>query len=72
MGFSPLKGMPRLVSSREEFERLLPMAKEVRVVRRGGKVKVKARLSRLLYTYVTNEEEANEILKGVKAPIKEF
>lgn len=64
--------MPRIVFSKEEFERLLPMAKEVKVVRRGGRVKVKARLSRMLYTYITSEEEANDILKEVKVPVKEF
>lgn len=64
--------MPKQVSRIDEFKQLLGEASECRVVRRGDRVKVKLRTPRLLYTYVTSEKEAEELLKDVKIPIKEF
>lgn len=64
--------MPAEIKSREEFMKLLPLAKECRVVRRKNYVKLKLRLSRRLYTYKTNKEEADELLKSVKCRIVEF
>ncbi len=64
--------MPRQVFDAKTFKELLEKAIEVRVVRRKDYVKIKARLKRMLYTYVTDEAEAEKLLKTVKAPIKEF
>ena len=58
--------MPREVFSRDEFLKLAEGAIEIRVVKRGERVKLKARRKRYLYTYVTDEEEANEILEILK------
>jgi hypothetical protein len=67
--------MPRQVFSGEELLAIADRAQECRVVRRGERVKVKLRTRRLLYTYVTNEEEAEELLSRIKErkiPIVEF
>jgi hypothetical protein len=64
--------MPRQIFDAKSFRKLLEKAEEVRVVKREGYVKVKARLKRQLYTYVTDQNEAEKLLKIVKAPIKEF
>ena len=64
--------MPRQVFDAKTFRKLLEKAVEVRVVKREGYVKVKARLKRQLYTYVTDESELEKLLKATKAPIKEF
>ena len=64
--------MPTEVKSKDEFLRLLPNARECRVVRRKGYVKLKLRLSRTLYTYKTDNQEAEELLKQVKCPIVEL
>ncbi|MEM1524511.1 MAG: hypothetical protein QW372_06690 [Nitrososphaerales archaeon] len=64
--------MPRQIYSSEEFIKLLEKAIECRVVRREGKVKLKLRTPKLLYTYVTSPEKAEELLKNVKVEIKEF
>ena len=67
--------MPREVFSPEEILELAKGAKEVRIVRRGDKVKIKARRSRYLYTYVASPEEAEDIIKKIrelKVPIVEL
>ncbi|MCX8191696.1 MAG: hypothetical protein N3F06_02675 [Nitrososphaerales archaeon] len=64
--------MPRQIFSSEEFIKLLEKATECRVVRRENKVKLKLRTPKLLYTYVTTPEEAENLLKNVKIEIKEF
>jgi len=64
--------MPVEIKTKEEFLKLLPFAKECRVVKRKNYVKLKLRLSRRLYTYKTNEKEAEELLKQVKCKIVEF
>lgn len=62
--------MPREVFDREEFMKLAEGAAEVRVVRRGDKVKLKARRKRYLYTYVTDVKEAEEILEEIKERLR--
>ena len=64
--------MPRQIHSSEEFMKILPQATECRVVRRDGRVKLKLRTRRFLYTYITDESEAEDLLKNVKIPIVEF
>ncbi len=39
---------------------------EVRIVRRGDKVKIKVRRSRNLYTYVASPDEMEDALKTLK------
>ena len=64
--------MPREVHSSEEFKGLLEKAEECRVVRRGDLVKIKLRTHKMLYTFKTNKEEADTLLKDVKAKIVEI
>ena len=64
--------MPAEIKTREEFLKLLPYARECRVVRRKDYVKLKLRLARRLYTYKTNQAEAEELLKNVTCKIVEF
>ena len=64
--------MPRQVFDAKSFRKLLEKAEEVRIIKREGYVKVKARLKRQLYTYVTDQNEADKLLKMVKVPVKEF
>lgn len=65
--------MPRQVFDIKTFRELLNKAVEVRVVKRKDYIKVKARLKRQLYTYVTTSEaELEKLLKVVKVPIREF
>ncbi len=64
--------MPRLLRSAQEFLSLLPKASECRVVRRENKVKLKLRLKRMIYAYVTDEAEAKSLLEKVNIPKVEF
>ena len=64
--------MPRRVFDAKTFRKLLEKAIEVRVIKREDYVKVKARLKRQLYTYITDESELEKLLKATKAPVKEF
>ena len=65
--------MPLQIRSREEFEKLIEKASEIRVVKGDPEhVKVKIRLPNQLYTYVTSAEEAEELTKGLKTPIIDF
>ncbi len=57
--------MPRQVFSKEELLKLAKDALECRVVRRKDRVKIKIRKARMLYTYVTNANEADEILSKI-------
>ncbi len=64
--------MPKQVFSKEDFLKMADGAIECLVVRRKDKVKLKLRRSRLVYTYVTNDSEANELLKSVKVNVVEL
>ena len=64
--------MPREIRSKEEFQKLLPSATEVRVVKDGESAKVKLRTRDQLYTFVTKEAEVESLTKGTKVPIVEF
>jgi len=62
--------MPHEIKTKEEFLKLLPLAKECRVKQNKDHVKIKLRTNRMLYTYkTTNQEEVKEILDQVKCPI---
>lgn len=64
--------MPRELKSKEEFEKLIEDATEIRVSRDGDSAKVKLRTRDSLYTFKTTSEEADALVKGAKAPIVEF
>ena len=64
--------MPREIKSKEEFQKLLPSATEIRVVRSGDTAKIKLRTANQLYTYKTEESEVEALTKGTKTPIVEF
>ncbi|MFQ6135468.1 MAG: hypothetical protein ACE5KU_06635 [Nitrososphaerales archaeon] len=64
--------MPRQISDAEEFKRLADSAALCKVVKRGDRVKIKLRTSKILYTYITDETEAEELLKGLKIEAVEF
>lgn len=58
--------MPREVFRMEEIMELAEGSSEVRIVRRGDKVKIKVRRSRNLYTYVASPDEMEDALKTLK------
>jgi hypothetical protein len=58
--------MPRQVFSKDDFLKMAEGAIECLVVRRKDKVKLKLMRSRSMYVYVTNESEANDLLKSIK------
>lgn len=64
--------MPRELRSKEEFEKVLGGAVEVRVKREGDAAKVKVRTSTQLYTFKTTGEEADALTKGLKVEVFEF
>ena len=64
--------MPRELKSKEEFEKFLPAATELRVSKMGDSAKVKLRTKEALYTFKTTGEEADSLVKGAKVPVQEF
>jgi hypothetical protein len=58
--------MPKQIFNKDDFIKLADDASECLVVRREDKVKVKLRRSRLMYIYVANASEADQILKEIK------
>jgi hypothetical protein len=58
--------MPRLITSAEQFEQIKSRASECRVVRSEEGVKLKLRTPTFLYTYITNSDEAEDLLKRLK------
>ncbi len=58
--------MPKELKSSEQFQKLMPRAVELRVVRDKEFVKLKLRTPEFLYTFKTNEEEADDIIKNAK------
>lgn len=64
--------MPKEIKSKDEFEKLLESATEVRVSRRGDEAKVKLRTKEALYTFRTTAGDADAMVKGAKIPVTEF
>jgi hypothetical protein len=64
--------MPREVKTKEEFQKLLNEAIEVRVKKEGEVAKVKLRTPTQLYTFKTSGEEADTLTKGLKVEVLEF
>jgi hypothetical protein len=58
--------MPRQITKMEQFEELKSKALECRVVRSKDTVKLKLRTPGMLYTYITTEDEAQDLIKGLK------
>ena len=58
--------MPRELHNLDQFQKLMPKAVELRVVRSGEYVKLKLRTPDYLFTYRTNSDEAADILKSAK------
>ena len=67
-----VEAMPRLIATKEEFEKLLTDATEVRVVKLKEAAKVKLRTKDVLYTYKTTPDEADSLTKGLKIPIIDY
>ena len=64
--------MPKELTSIDSFKEIMKDAYECRIVKRGDKVKLKLRTKKLLYTYVTTEEESNELLKDTSLQVVEI
>lgn len=64
--------MPREIKTKEEFEKLLDEAVEIRVKREGEVAKVKLRTPAQLYTFKTSGEEADALTKSAKAEVVEL
>ncbi len=64
--------MPHEVSTKQDFQKLIPSATEVRVVRDGDNAKLKLRTKHGLITFKTSGEEADTLIKGLKIPVIEI
>jgi hypothetical protein len=64
--------VPKEITAKDQFEKLLEQATEIRVSRHGDEAKVKLRTRDVLYTFKTTSEEADALVKGVKTPVAEF
>jgi hypothetical protein len=64
--------MPRQIFNKDDFLKLADDATECLVVRREDKVKIKLRRSRLMYVYVANASEADQVLREIKLDKIEF
>jgi hypothetical protein len=64
--------LPSELKSKEEFQKLLESAEEVRVVRSGDNAKLKLRSKGSLVTYKTTTAEADELTKGLKIDVVEY
>ena len=58
--------MPRQLFNKDDFIKLADGARVCLVVRRDDKVKIKIRRSRLMYTYITDKSDADQVLKEIK------
>ena len=58
--------MPKELKSSEQFQKLMPSAVELRVVRQKESVKLKLRTPNYLYTFKTSEDEAEDLIKNAK------
>ena len=64
--------MPKELKSKDEFQKLLETAVELRVSRKGDGAKIKLRTKDALFTFKTTSEEADAVIKGIKIPVVEF
>ena len=63
--------MPKQIYDVDKFLEMTEDAEECRVKRASGKVKLKLRTSRYLYTIVLEPQKAEEVLQQVKCHIVE-
>jgi len=64
--------VPREIKSKEEFQKLLPSATEVRVLRGEDTAKLKLRTPDRLYTFQTAATEVDALVKNLKIPVVEL
>ena len=64
--------MPRELKSKDEFQKVLGEALEIRVKKEGDVAKLKLRTPTQLYTFKTSSDEADTLTKGVKVEVIEF
>lgn len=64
--------MPREVKTKEEFDKLLEHATEIRVIRDEDSAKIKLRTRDALYTFKTTTEDADAVVKATKTPVVEL
>ena len=64
--------MPKELKSKDEFQKLLGSATEIRITRDGDEAKIKLRTKDALYTLKTTSAEADSLTKGLKTPLVEF
>jgi hypothetical protein len=65
--------MPSEIHSEDEFKEIANRATRCIVKHtKNEKVKVKLRTRKRLYTYVTDAENAEKLIKGVKAEIEQL
>ena len=64
--------MPKEITAKEQFEKLVGQATEIRVAREGDSAKVKLRTKDALYTFKTTSEDADALIKGKKVPVVEL
>ena len=64
--------MPREILKKEELTKLLSIATEIRVVKRGEEAKIKLRTRDSLYTFKAKSAETDALLKGTKLPVVEL
>jgi hypothetical protein len=64
--------VPKEIKSKEQIEKLLDSATEIRIARHGDEAKVKLRTREELYTFKTSNGDADELIKGTKTPVFEY
>ncbi|MDG6951582.1 MAG: hypothetical protein JRN12_07050 [Nitrososphaerota archaeon] len=64
--------MPKEITDKDQFAKMLEGASEVRVARKGDSAKVKLRMRDALYTFKTTSEGADALVKGTKKLVVEF
>jgi hypothetical protein len=64
--------MPREITTKEELQKLIPSASEVRLVKRGDSAKIKLRTEGVLYTFKTTAAEADALAKANKLQAVEY
>jgi large subunit ribosomal protein L38e len=65
-------GLPKEIFDSEEFLALAENAKECRVKKMDGVMKLKLRTNRYLYTIKLETEEGESLLGKISCPVNEF
>ena len=64
--------MPKEIKDKDQFDKLIESATEIRISRHGEDAKVKLRTRDGLYTFKTTSADADAMIKGTKTPVVEF